>query len=356
VTTPRSSTRPLAAAALAGLVALSGCALQTKKEQTALITHASDRTMRLAPHDATLTSSIRPHDVNGRHITKVSIKGHTVPVPSRELPKAAVALDLRIKRAVVLPSPLATSAPVSQAEGAPSQATGPATPPSTEPTSGQTDGAGVPAGLTTAASLASGSLRRVPLAVGFSNWDIFVRPNATTVAQGSGVQAGSSAWLWLDVGALDPDRKTSLAAPTPVLLLAPHVLVRLLKGALTGSVRRLGAENVGGVATTHFRFNIDRDKAAAGLRDADATRWKRLFEADNIDGTFYNGAEAWIDRTGVVRRMAVTVPQRIDALTSFDLTYRLEIGAPRTDPLPFPSNDDLAEVPTLPELLPGGGS
>jgi len=107
------------------------------------------------------------------------------------------------------------------------------------------------------------------------------------------------------------------------------------------------------VATTHLRFNIDRDKAANGLGDRDTQRLKRLFDADNIDGTFYDDAEVWIDADGIARRISVTVPQRIDALTSFDLTYRLELTHRRSEPLPLPSNDDLAEVPTLPELLPG---
>ena len=256
-------------------------------------------------------------------------------IPAIDLPTAAVALDLRIDRAVVLPSPKSAGA------------------------LGRTDSAAAPSGgnpppgFNNVANLISASLSHVPLAVAFSRWDIFVRPNAGAISQGSGVQAGGGTWLWLDVGALDPDRKTSLVAPTPTLMLPPHALVLLLKGALTGSVKRLGTEKIGGVATTHLRFNIDRDKAANGLGDRDTQRLKRLFDADNIDGTFYDDAEVWIDADGIARRISVTVPQRIDALTSFDLTYRLELTHRRSEPLPLPSNDDLAEVPTLPELLPG---
>jgi len=275
-----------------------------------------------------------PRTVSGRSLHKL-LGERADDVRAINLPSASVALDLRSQRAVVLPSPKAAGA-----LGGASTASGVSAPP----------------GFNNIATMIDAARRQVPLAVAFSRWDIFVRPNAGAIAEGSGVQAGGDTWLWLDVGELDPDRTTSLVAPTPALMLPPHVLVRLLKGALTGSVKRLGTDDVDGVPTTHLRFNIDRDKAAKDLDDDDEQRLKRLFESDGIDGTFYDDAEAWIDGDGVARRISITLPQRIDSLTSFDLTYRLELTGRRSEPLPLPTNEQLAEVPTLPELLPGSGA
>jgi hypothetical protein len=323
----------VAAVALA-VLAQSGCGLQAKKDDTARIVGAADLTMKLPRYDAVLESSIRPHHVNGRSL-KQHLGNRASAIRAFPLPGASVALDLRIKRSVVLPR-VDAAKPVGAAPGAP-------------PDAG-------PPGLANASNLIAGSVTNMPLAIAFSEWDIFVRPSPLDVAAGSGVQAGTGTWLWLDVGAIDPDQETNLAAPTPVLMLPPHVLVLLLEGALTGSVERLGNEQVGDVETTHYRFNISRDKAADNLDDDDTQRLDRLFEAANIDGAFYDDAEVWIDEEGIARRIQITLPQRIDALTSFELSYRLELTVPRSEPLPLPTNDDLAEVPTLPELLPGVGA
>ena len=321
------------AAALVVLIQ-SGCGLQAKKDDTARIVGAADRTLELPRYDAVLGSSIRPHHVNGRTL-KQHLGDRASAIRPFPLPDAAVALDLRIKRSVVLPK-IDAAKPVGAAPGAP-------------PDAG-------PPGLANASNLITGSVTNMPLAIAFSEWDIFVRPSALDVAAGSGVQGGSGTWLWLDVGAIDPDQETNLAAPTPVLMLPPHVLILLLEGALTGSVERLGTEQIGDFDTTHYRFNISRDKASDDLDDDETQRLERLFEAANIDGAFYDDAEVWLDEDGIARRLSITLPQRIDALTSFDLTYRLELTGPRSDPLPLPTNDDLAEVPTLPELLPGVGA
>lgn len=332
------SRRPqaLVACALLATAAQSGCGIQERNAAAAVVVAAAGATLALPPHDAVLTSSVSPGQVNGRDLEDL-VESCGCAIPRLDLPDAVVALDLRKEQAVVLPSRLP-----------------PGTPP-TAPAPVTSDGGEPPPGLENAAGLVAESAESIPLAVAYSRWDLFVRPSAAEVATGSGVQGGTSTWLWFDVSALDPDRETTLATPSPVLLVSPHLLYMLLEGALTGSVERVGVEDVGGVRTTRYRFNIGFDKATKPLDDDDTQRVVRLFESADIDGTFFDDAEVWVDDDGVARRYRVTLPQRLDALTTFDLTYQLELTGPRRDPLPLPTNDDLAEVPTLPELLPGVG-
>ena len=329
----RGFARPAACVVVAAVMVGSGggCAIQQRKERTARIVRAAKVTAALGPMNATLESDVLPAKLNGERVKGLSR------VTGLPWPSATMQLDLAKQRAVLTP----------------------AAPGTTVGAAGAASGSG---GRGAIGAMIAGAMGRVPNAVAFSKWDVFVQPRAA--AAGAGAAAASDGaspsgvpWLWLDGTALDPDRTTRLVQPTPVLLLAPHLLVLLLHGALSGSVTDLGAQDVGGVSTTHLRFNVDRDKAAGDLSDKDKQRLELLFKADDIDGTFFNDAEVWIDKDDVVRRLTVRLEQTIDADTAFRLTYRLDLMPPTPAAAPvtlaLPSADDLAEVPTLPELLPG---
>jgi hypothetical protein len=76
--------------------------------------------------------------------------------------------------------------------------------------------------------------------------------------------------------------------------------------AASDTVQRLGTERIGGVATTHYRAQLDPQRYADALRaegKADA--------ADSIERTLELGAgsgpmDVWLDRRHLVRRAAVT--------------------------------------------------
>jgi hypothetical protein len=116
------------------------------------------------------------------------------------------------------------------------------------------------------------------------------------------------------------DRRFSLSIP----MVSPVMSLELLMGALTGSTRRVGAESVRGVSTTHFRANIAPDNAAREIDDEDRREGiTRVLQTLGADDEVLP-ADVWIDKDGLVRRVSYGLKQQQDRVNSFRTTITTE--------------------------------
>jgi hypothetical protein len=107
-------------------------------------------------------------------------------------------------------------------------------------------------------------------------------------------------WVKLDLGRLAQQRGIDLsslasASPTPTSALA------YLRGS--GSVKKVGSESIHGVSTTHYRVNVDLEKAAA--QSSGSTR-KSLQNVITTTGVKTFPVEVWIDGKSYIRKVTYT--------------------------------------------------
>jgi hypothetical protein len=159
-------------------------------------------------------------------------------------------------------------------------------------------------------------------------------------------------WVRLNFAHLGRDNNSRLAAGA--FLEAPYNLtfqVRLLKGVLTGSVKKVGSADVAGVATTHYKMNVDFDKATKSLPDKSVLGLEKVFRANSFKGTVYK-AETWIDAQGLPRRILVHLTQEITKNETYAFTANMivdEAGGRVT--IERPDLEQIAEVANLPQLV-----
>ena len=121
------------------------------------------------------------------------------------------------------------------------------------------------------------------------------------------VAASSHPWLQLDYGRLYDNRKSQAGVGYGHALLNPLWVVDLLKGTLTGSVKRVGPARVGGVATMEYAANFAWDKSLKGSGDQHI---RAVLAATTLlgvpTGNVVKG-NVWLDATGNVRQMWVSI-------------------------------------------------
>ena len=162
-------------------------------------------------------------------------------------------------------------------------------------------------------------------------------------------------WLKLDFAKVNSNRKAELPGLTVFPSVPPTLLVRLLKGCLTGSVRVLGMEDVDGVRTTHYRFNIDRDKATQGMSEKFRRNAELVFERSGFQGSVFRNAEVWLDEQGRPRRLVVRVHQKVRsdlAIVGFSLNLK-QFGQPVS--IDQPISDATSTVADYPQLVSSRG-
>jgi hypothetical protein len=169
------------------------------------------------------------------------------------------------------------------------------------------------------------------------------RPGAAT--------ADGRSWAKLDLRDLYDDREALDNSAYGANALGPLVLVDLLRGALTGSVRRLGDAEVDGVPTTHYRANFAFDKA---FDDAPDDLREGVEAALSVMGSAYDGiskGEVWLDGNGLPRRFMVTVRESRGRNEVIDLRFKLDLfdfGAATS--VHLPKNNDIERVRSVSEL------
>lgn len=109
---------------------------------------------------------------------------------------------------------------------------------------------------------------------------------------------GGKAWMKLDLDALGKSAGVDLKQLMQSNQSNPADMLKALKGV--GTSHKIGTENIGGAPTTHYRADIDPNKAADRMPDkksADAV--KQLFQSSGVSSV---PVDVWIDRAGRVRR------------------------------------------------------
>jgi hypothetical protein len=159
-------------------------------------------------------------------------------------------------------------------------------------------------------------------------------------------------WTKLDFASIDPKARATLQNLTTFPSVSPSLLVRFLKGALTGSVKTLGQESIDGVPTTHYRFNIDRDKAVQGMHDKDKQIVTLLLQRSGFTGSVFRKAEVWLDDQGRARRLVIHFHQAVGRSDAADIGFRLtlsDFGKPVAIELPIA--DAISTVADYPQLV-----
>jgi hypothetical protein len=105
-------------------------------------------------------------------------------------------------------------------------------------------------------------------------------------------------WVRLDLEKLAQQSNLDLgnlvdSTPTPNGALA------YLRG-ITADVERVGAEEVGGVATTHYRATIDLDEAAKRASGSERKAIRRVIDASGIDRL---PVDVWVGKDGYVHKV-----------------------------------------------------
>ena len=222
------------------------------------------------------------------------------------------------------------------------------------------DAASTETAFTAHADLARGRVAYLVAGPGGAAEPFRMYSGTTVYARRVGAQATTNPrpWVRLDLTRIDPDDiDNEVEVAEAVRRLAqiqaienPLFLLRLLRGTLSGSVEEVGREQVGGVPTTRYRLNIDREKAvkddAEDVQDAFETVFKSVFATRTV-----LPGEVWLDDDGLPRRYTVTLKSNVRrrALADFRLTVELlAIGEPVQIALPDAS--ETAEVEGLGDL------
>jgi hypothetical protein len=167
-------------------------------------------------------------------------------------------------------------------------------------------------------------------------------------------------WVRLDLTGIDPDEIDSddVELADAVRRVgetqgfdSPLFLLKLFRGALSGSVKEVGAENLGGVPTTHFTLNLDREKALRDededVQDAYEVVFKSVFATRNV----FPG-EVWLDEQGLPRRYSLTLKSNLRRRSIADLKLTVELfDVGRPVDIALPAKSETAKVEDLGNLL-----
>jgi hypothetical protein len=135
----------------------------------------------------------------------------------------------------------------------------------------------------------------------------------------AGKLPGGRSWMKIDLDAAAKERGIDLSAlGTSGPAQSPTQGLDYLKGA--GKAKKLGSEEVGGVATTHYRVTVNLDRAA---KRSTQTSAKRAIDAlsKSLGTRTSIPVDVWVDGENLVRRQRVDYVAMIDGeKTTFKLT------------------------------------
>ncbi len=163
-------------------------------------------------------------------------------------------------------------------------------------------------------------------------------------------------WMKLDLeGLADGDSKVNFEQLAPEALrnaLNPSFVVDLIAGALSGSVDKVGPDDVGGTPTTRYDGNFDIEKAVEDTRRTRYPEREREALYDELkllgmSGRVFPGS-VWLDAEGKPRRFQVGV--RVSPRKGFVLELGLDLTflARATELVPpSPSDLELLETDSL---------
>jgi hypothetical protein len=145
-------------------------------------------------------------------------------------------------------------------------------------------------------------------------------------------------WVKMDVAKLAKKENIDLGALMNANQADPSQSLRFLMAS--NGARPLGMEKVRGVWATHYSFNIDFAKI---IKDNKALETLKMFS-----GSTSTPAEAWIDKQGRVRRLALTMSMgaQLGARMSMSITEDLFDFGARTN-VTAPADDMVVDFSSL---------
>lgn len=146
-------------------------------------------------------------------------------------------------------------------------------------------------------------------------------------------------WVYFDferepsVDVDDTDRRLAVGAG----MISPSLATEIVEGVLTGSIRRVGVESVGGGGATHYRAKFSQDAAAREIDDEDRREGLlRVFDTLGVQEDVFPG-HVWINKQGLVRKIVFVLRQQKDRANAFEMRAAWEFydfGAPASVTLP----------------------
>lgn len=161
---------------------------------------------------------------------------------------------------------------------------------------------------------------------------------------------GSRAWLKFDFAPHFEDRKAKRHEAYGAGLFNPVWLVDLTRGALTGSVERVGTAEIRGVAVTHYRANFDWEKALKELSQESRETIETALEMMGVPSRVVKGA-MWMSADGLPVRIDANIRQQRDRHRVVEWQFSLEftaVGQPLSIELPL--TRDISVVNTVASL------
>jgi hypothetical protein len=146
-------------------------------------------------------------------------------------------------------------------------------------------------------------------------------------------------WMKIDLAALAKKSGVDLGQLSQPSQSNPADMLQALKAV--GSSRKVGTENIGGVATTHYQARVDPKQALDRIPDKQGAG--ALKQMLGMSGVSSIPIDVWVDRAGRVRRESVKLSA---AGTSMDMTISFtRFGVP-VDTTP-PAADQVLDAGAL---------
>jgi hypothetical protein len=166
-------------------------------------------------------------------------------------------------------------------------------------------------------------------------------------------------WLRLDLVDLYPDRQAQEGIGVGAQLITPVMVVDILRGTLSGSVRPDGRETIGDTPTSRYRVNVDLEKAMDGATEPARRSFEAVRSLTGIKRLVQPGL-VWLDDRGAIRRVQLTVKEERSRDEGVEVTLLMDLtdaSAPAAITLPPP--DQVSTVRDIQSLVaavrPGGG-
>ena len=137
-------------------------------------------------------------------------------------------------------------------------------------------------------------------------------------------------WVRVDSNDLTNGEKLDPIQDIPTFAtfaLNPVLLVDLIAGPLAGSVKTLGTEKVGDVATTHYQANFDFDKVMRNTRRSRFPEDRRKAIEDVLDVLAVSGkvheGDVWIDAKGLPRQFTLRLKE--EPIKHFEIEHTITL-------------------------------
>ena len=109
-------------------------------------------------------------------------------------------------------------------------------------------------------------------------------------------------------------------------------------------IQKVGTETIGKVRTTHYRMNVDLEKAFKSVPEDRRRAFDVVREVTGM-GRLVHPGEIWLDAKGLPRRIVIKLKEERSRRDSVELTYRLDLGDFGTSSaVALPRKHDVSDV------------